>query len=241
MLLIHADEKEDISPGDPGFEEMMTGYRSLAEELRAKGQMVHGDPLQPSTTATSLRYNGDRLMMSDGPYAETREQLGGYYLVDCGSREEAVGYAARIPAAKRGGIEVRELFGVESRVFLEGEGEHYVLLIYTADPAVMPPPKGTQPGGPSRHQPLKQRMEAANAFVLGDALCPAETATTVRVRDGQTLITDGPFAETREQLGGFYGLRCKDLDEALDYARELAEISARTSGCIEVRPVANYG
>ena len=241
MLLIHADEQDDLSPGDPRFDEMMTGYRSLAEDLRAKGEMVHGDPLQPVAMATSLRYNGDRLALTDGPYAETREQLGGYYLVDCKTREDAVGYAARIPAAARGAVEVRELAGVEDRVRPEGEGQGYLLLIYTADRAMMAPPKGSRPAGPSRHQRLSERMFAANAFVVGDALCPPEAAATVRVRHGERLVTDGPFAETREQLAGFYGLRCRDLDEALDYAKELAEISARTSGCIEVRPVANYG
>ena len=136
---------------------------------------------------------------------------------------------------------MRELYGLEDRVCEEGEGQGYLLLIYTADPAMMPPPKGSTPAGPSRHQPLKDRMFAANAFVLGDALCPPETATSVRVRNGEMLLTDGPYAETREQLGGFYGLRCRDLDEALSYAKELAEVSARGSGCIEVRPVANYG
>jgi hypothetical protein len=74
-------------------------------------------------------------------------------------------------------------------------------------------------------------------FVGGDGLQPAATATTVRVRDGERLLTDGPYAETKEQLGGFYMLECKDLDEALSWAARIPE--AKT-GSIEVRPVMVY-
>ena len=68
----------------------------------------------------------------------------------------------------------------------------------------------------------------------GEALHPTSSATTVRVRDGKTSTTDGPFAETREQLGGFYLLDCRDLDEAIEYA---AKIPGASTGCIEVRPI----
>lgn len=68
----------------------------------------------------------------------------------------------------------------------------------------------------------------------GEALLPTNTATTVRVRDGKTLTTDGPFAETKEQLGGFYLLTCKDLDEAIELA---AKIPAAEDGSIEIRPI----
>jgi hypothetical protein len=241
MLLIHADEKDDLSPGDPGFDEMMKGYRALSEELRAKGAMVHGDPLQPVATATSLRYGADRLVMTDGPYAETREQLGGYYLIECSTKEEAIAYAAKIPGAERGAVEVRQLFGHDPRVFPDGEGHGYMLLIYGDEANFLPSGSPELAAGIARHQALTARAIAAGAYVAGDALYPVAMTATVKVRDGKTLVTDGPFAETREQLGGFYGLRCRDLDQALDYAKELAEVSARTSGCIEVRPVANYG
>ena len=72
---------------------------------------------------------------------------------------------------------------------------------------------------------------------VGDGLQPSVTATTVRVRDGERLLTDGPFAETKEQLGGFYALECKDLDEALAWAARIPEAK---SGAIEVRPVIDY-
>jgi hypothetical protein len=77
----------------------------------------------------------------------------------------------------------------------------------------------------------------AGALLGGEGLQPTATATTVRVRDGETLFTDGPFAETREQLGGYYLLDCADLDEA---ARWAAKIPGARSGAVEVRPVMDY-
>ena len=84
---------------------------------------------------------------------------------------------------------------------------------------------------------VTQEMVAANAFVAGDALQPSSTATCVRVRDGKTDVTDGPFAETKEQLGGYYLLECENLDQAVEWA---AKIPAAANGTIEVRPVMVY-
>lgn len=75
---------------------------------------------------------------------------------------------------------------------------------------------------------------AAGVFSAGDALHPASTASCVQVRSGKSTITDGPFAETKEQLGGYYLLDCKDLDEAMKWA---AQIPTAKYGTIEVRPV----
>ncbi len=80
-------------------------------------------------------------------------------------------------------------------------------------------------------------VKEAGVFLAGDALKGVDTATTIRVREGQTLHTDGPFAETKEQLGGYYLLECKDLDEALHWA---AKIPSAKTGSIEVRPVMIY-
>jgi hypothetical protein len=110
----------------------------------------------------------------------------------------------------------------------------YMLLMYAAESEV---PKYT----PEEFQTAAQawntmRKEAQAAGVLLDTngLSPIATATTLRVRDGKTLITDGPFAETHEQLGGFFLLECKDLDEALSWA---AKIPSAQYGSIEVRPL----
>jgi hypothetical protein len=75
------------------------------------------------------------------------------------------------------------------------------------------------------------------AFLGGEGLQPTQTATTVRVRDDERILTDGPFAETKEQLGGYYLLDCKDLDEAIEFA---GKIPGAVTGCVEVRPVMDY-
>ncbi len=74
-------------------------------------------------------------------------------------------------------------------------------------------------------------------FKGADPLQPSSTATTVRMRDGKPLITDGPFAETKEQLGGYFILDCKDLDEALEWAAKIPVTCGGGTGCVEVRPI----
>ncbi|MGA8217877.1 MAG: YciI family protein [Solirubrobacterales bacterium] len=81
---------------------------------------------------------------------------------------------------------------------------------------------------------LTEEMEQKGVLVAGEGLYPAATATTIRVRDGERGVTDGPFAETKEQLGGFYVLDVKDLDEAIEWA---AKIPGSHFGSVEIRPV----
>jgi hypothetical protein len=81
---------------------------------------------------------------------------------------------------------------------------------------------------------LTQEMQDRGVLLAGEGLYPTPTATTVRVRDGERSVTDGPFAETKEQLGGFYVLDCKDLDDAIEWA---AKIPGAQLGSIEIRPV----
>src|SRR3954462_12938824 len=111
----------------------------------------------------------------------------------------------------------------------------YALLIY-ADETLMPakPPEemGKMMDG---YRAFGERN--AESIRGGDALHPTATSTTVRVRDGERMLTDGPFAETREQLGGFYIVEVDSLDEALDLA---AKIPGAATGCVEVRPVMQF-
>jgi hypothetical protein len=81
---------------------------------------------------------------------------------------------------------------------------------------------------------VTQEMQDKGVYVAGEGLYPTPTATTVRVRDGEQDVTDGPFAETKEQLGGFYILDVKDLDEAIEWA---AKIPGSQFGSVEIRPV----
>jgi hypothetical protein len=110
----------------------------------------------------------------------------------------------------------------------------YALTIYGA-PREMTPEEGKEMT--AAYFRVTEEMRASGAYRAGEGLQPASTATTLRVPNGERIITDGPFAETKETLGGFYVLECKDLDEALDWA---AKIPGAKTGCVEVRPVIQY-
>ena len=84
----------------------------LTHELNSRGQFVSANPLQPVATATTVRVREGKRVVTDGPFAETKEQLGGYYLVDAKDLDEAIGIAARIPGARIGSIEVRPIVSV---------------------------------------------------------------------------------------------------------------------------------
>lgn len=84
----------------------------LTQELHAKGQYLSANPLQPVATATSVRVREGKQMVTDGPFAETREQLGGYFLVDVKNLDEAIAIAGRIPAGRRGTVEIRPVMDI---------------------------------------------------------------------------------------------------------------------------------
>ena len=110
----------------------------------------------------------------------------------------------------------------------------YAMLIYTdqAQDAELSPDEMNAVMG--AYYGFTNEVKEKNIHLAGEALHPTDSATTVRVRDGKTLTTDGPFAETKEQLGGFYLLDCKDLDEAIEYA---AKIPGAAHGSVEIRPI----
>jgi hypothetical protein len=112
----------------------------------------------------------------------------------------------------------------------------YALLIYTPDPTGDVPPEAIA-AEMEQYNAFSEHLRARGAMLGGEALDSVATATTVRVIDGRTVTTDGPFAETKETLGGFYLVEAADLDEAIAYA---AMIPGAKHGCIEVRPVWDY-
>jgi hypothetical protein len=110
----------------------------------------------------------------------------------------------------------------------------YVLLIYASEAASASMTQEEISAMMQAHNAFAQEAQQRGLLTGGVPLKSAITATTVRVRNGKTLITDGPFAETKEQLAGFYILNCKDLDEAIALATKIPDVSR---GSIEIRPV----
>lgn len=113
MLLIYSDEKADLQKSEAEQEVLLGRYYAFSEEVRANGTGQTGDALQPTATATTVRVKGGKTLTTDGPFAETKEQLGGFYILDCDNLDDAITMAAKIPAAEDGSIEIRPVLEFE--------------------------------------------------------------------------------------------------------------------------------
>jgi hypothetical protein len=107
MLLICHDEQTWNSRREDERQSIYAEYRELIDELKTNGKYLFGDQLQPATTAQSVRVRNGEQLVTDGPFAETREQVGGFFMIEADSVDEAKSIAARIPSARTGTIEVR--------------------------------------------------------------------------------------------------------------------------------------
>jgi len=107
MLLIYSTEEGEAPRSEEERDAMYEEYFALSRELRESGKLVGSHELQPSSTATTVRVRDNETLATDGPFAETKEVLGGYYLVEAESLDEAIEWAAKIPSAREGTIEVR--------------------------------------------------------------------------------------------------------------------------------------
>jgi hypothetical protein len=109
MLLIYIDEQ---ALGEAERAQCYVESAQLAQEIHSKGQYLAAAPLHPTSTATSVRVRDGKRLVTDGPFAETREQLGGYFLISANDLDEAIGIAALIPMARKGTVEVRPVIEV---------------------------------------------------------------------------------------------------------------------------------
>jgi hypothetical protein len=116
MLLIYGDQSSLDNRSEEERGKMYQAYGTFTQELRDSGAMIAGDALEPTQTATTVRVHDDETLTTDGPFAETKEQLGGYYLIEADSLDEAIEWAAKIPGARHGSVEVRPV------MIFEGNG-----------------------------------------------------------------------------------------------------------------------
>jgi len=118
MFLIYSRETEMAGLSAAAMDELRAAHRAVMDETRAKGVFHGAEPLHPTATATTVRMNGGKPLVLDGPFAETKEQLAGYYILDCKELDEAIAWAARIPTACKGGegcIEIRPIMALPPR------------------------------------------------------------------------------------------------------------------------------
>ncbi len=114
LLMIYNAEDAGPQYGEPEFMQMIGDYQAFTQEVQAAGVYVGGEPLESITTASTVRVRSGKSEITDGPFAETKEALGGYYLLDCKDLDQALEYAAKIPTAKYGSIEVRPIMNLSS-------------------------------------------------------------------------------------------------------------------------------
>jgi hypothetical protein len=107
IALLYGEPDAGPAPGTPEFMKMLREFQSATEAMADAGILVDSSPLQPPQAATTVRVRDGETLLSDGPFAEIKEQLGGYYIMECEDLDTALRYAATIPSAKYGSVEVR--------------------------------------------------------------------------------------------------------------------------------------
>jgi hypothetical protein len=109
MLIIANDPEIHPQPGGPGWDDLMAGYAAFSEQLASFGKPFAGDPLGPPDSATTVRVRNGETVTTDGPFAETKEWMSGYYTIEADNLDQALQCAAMVPSAKFGAVEVRPL------------------------------------------------------------------------------------------------------------------------------------
>ena len=211
----------------------------VCDQLAAQGKFVDAAPLQSVATAVTVRVRDGRPLVTDGPFAETTEQLGGYFVLDLADLDEAIAVANRLPPVFKGTVEIRPLLALDGLPpvrppAFEPGATPYLLLCYDDEVAWQKAGPAALREAMAEAAALARELDEAGAYLSASPLHPAGTATCVRVRDGKRAITDGPFAETHEVLGGYYLIRAADRAAALHAA---ARHPGARFGAVEVRPL----
>lgn len=204
---------EPSTPLDP--EEQAAGMAAYQAFHTSAGSAIRaGDALTPSATGVRVTGGPDAPTVTDGPFAESAEIACGYYVFEAENLDEALGLARQIPAAQHGAVEVWPI--VEYYPPSKPPGTSWLALL------LEPPAKAPAPGTPEWDAGIAEHQKfgatAGDRTNGGAALHPPATATTVRVRDGEVLLTDGPYAEGAEVANGIYFLDTTDRDEAVKIA-----------------------
>jgi hypothetical protein len=211
----------------------------VCDQLAAQRKYVDASPLQSVTTAATVRVRDGRPLVTDGPFAETTEQLGGYFVLDLADLDEAIAVAGRLPPVRKGTVEIRPLLALDGLPPAQALPANpvatpYLLLCYDDEAAWQAAGPDAMREAMAEATAITRELSAAGRYLSASPLHPAATATCVRVRDGKRVVTDGPFAETHEVLGGYYLILAASRAAALEVA---ARHPGLRFGAVEVRPL----
>jgi hypothetical protein len=251
-MLIHAVDESRLDDLPPQVE---TELAVWAEEMVGRGIELDGARLHPTSDATTVRAPAGKVQVTDGPFAETKEQIAGYDVIDCPDLDTAIAVAAAHPTLHVGAIEVRAFDdGMPDPAVPESpaEGKRRYLMLVCADmrramaasaavdqasPDLWDPPDPEPVEQPDDLDDVDRWIaDAGPRRLYGWALRLPNQAVTVRRVDDRVVTTDGPFAETKEQVAGFDLLECSDLDDAIVVA---AGHPVADGGVLELRPLWN--
>ena len=239
MLLLYGAES---AWSDEDRTACMVESLGICDELAARGKYLAAAPLEPVATAATVRVRSGRAIITTGPFAETTERLGGCYALDLEHLDEAIAVATRLPAVRKGTVEIRPLYpldGLPPTRPLPADGGNvpgnlFMLLCYDDEGAWQEAGPVARTDAMAEAKALARELSESGRYVSAAPLHSPEMATCVRVRDGRRTITDGPFAETTEVLGGYYVILAEGRAEAL---RVAARHPGARLGAVEVRPL----
>lgn len=216
-LLLYAGGA-DPQPYDPAADNIA----EWVADTIARGVSEWGDRLRPAEDATTVRVRNGEVLVTEGPFTEAKEWVGGFDIIDCRDLDEAIEIASKHPAARTGDVEVRPFMawpdaGPDARVVPEGfperpvRGQRYLMLV-CVDPDAGSPDDAADPDA------WVQEMDGRGVRLFGEVLRPPADATLVRRRDGRVLVSDGPFTEAKEWVAGLDFLEVSGLAEAVEVA-----------------------
>jgi len=262
MLLHCTAGAEGLAAEDTAEQERT--MRLWLEDTISRGVSLHGGRLEPPGSAATVRVRGGELLVTDGPFAETKEQIAGYDVIECTDLDEAIALASRLPV-RFGSIEIRAFVDGDealprrplqvaewaAKMSREGadprpdqtvptnptpeaeatRGKNYMLLICVGEAVELTAEEAAD--SDRRMGDWLEDTVGRGINLHGGRLQPVSTATTVRAEAGRVLVTDGPFAETKEHIAGYDVIECADLDEAVEIA---SRHPVARFGSVEVRP-----
>jgi hypothetical protein len=224
FLLLFTERKR----GKPPEPSQLAAMKKLAGELAAEGKLRRGAPLGPDSAGARVRVREGKAFVSDGPFAESKEVVGGFWIIDVPGRAEAIEIAGRSPHARYGTVEVHR---VQRRyTFTDaGEGTPF-LLAFGREPGLTDPDGAKLREMIAFGEALARQGKLLETAPLDEEPPPAR----VEARGGKVLTTDGPFAEAKEAIGGYSLVRVAGHAEAIELAKRYPH--ARW-GPVEVREI----
>lgn len=254
MVMVKTDERSEA--GVKPDQQLLAAMGKYNERLVKAGMMLGGDGLHPSARGCRVKATGKKVTVHDGPFAEAKELVGGYWLLQAKSKEEVVDWIKQVPF-RDGEAEIRPLYEVEDfpadaseearewrdqvlKVAPRQPGTTRYILLLKADKKSEAGALPTEEGMVAMTA-LIDELNGTGAMLGGEGLKPSAQGAKVHFADGKRRVVDGPFTETKEIIAGYLLLQTKTKQEAIDWAKRWLDVHTSTPGFetgeIEIRPL----